>query len=191
MFDRESSTHTDPSGPGDLCPAGTMYSELMPVESRSRSLPRLDMEENEEEDGEYSNQLSSLSLSLSSSYSPIPLKKVTCHTYSLHDPRLGSSWSEQQADGGEMFKSNPLYHTCERPGSAHQGRTMYAELAQRPPPSGLPDDTYEQVPRKAIPGNTYESLEEMKNKSKHTWGKNVSQREMIRRVNVSEKIHPI
>lgn len=190
MFDRESSTHTDLSDPGDLHPAGTMYSELMPVESRSRSLPRLNMEEDEEQDGEYSNQLSSLSLTLSSSYSPIPLKKVTCHTYSLHDPRLGSR-SAQQADGGQMFKPNPLYQTCERPGSAHQGSTMYAELAQRPSASGLPDDTYEQIPRKAIPGNTYESLEEMKNKSKHTWGKNVSRREMIRRVNVSEKIHPI
>lgn len=185
MSDRDSSTNTDTSNPGDLCPPGITYSELTQVESRSRSLQRLNnnMEEEEEEEEEYSNWLSSPSFtssSSSSSYSPTPLKRVTCHTYSLHDPRLGSSWSEQQADGVEMSRSNPLYQTSEGPGgsSAQQGGCTYAEVPQRPTPAGLPDDTYEQIPGVDLPGNTYESLEEMKTKkSTSTWGKNVSQKE--------------
>lgn len=181
MSDRDSSTNTDTSNPGDLYPPGIMYSELIQVENRNRSLLRLKNNMEEEEEEEYSNRLSSPSFtssSSSSSYSPTPLKRVTCHTYSLHDPRLGSSRSEQQAD--EILRSNPLYQTAEGPGgrSAQQGGGTYAEVPQRPTPTGLPDDTYEQIPGVAVQGNTYESLEEMKTKkSTSTWGKNVSQKE--------------
>ncbi|KAM7014923.1 hematopoietic SH2 domain-containing protein homolog, partial [Tautogolabrus adspersus] len=104
-------THLDfTSYPGDLCPPGTTYSELTHVESRSRSLPRLNMEEEEEE--EYSNQLTS-----SSSSSPTPLKKTTCHTYSLHKPRErpSSTQSERQCDDEEMSRNNPLYQHSEGP----------------------------------------------------------------------------
>ncbi|KAI4830770.1 hypothetical protein KUCAC02_002383 [Chaenocephalus aceratus] len=111
----------------------------------------------------------------SESYSPTPLKKVTCHTYSLHSPRdspSASSMSEQQGGGLEMLKSNPLYQTSGGPGgdSAPQGDPMYAEVPQK-----VPDDTYEQIPGEAAiaQGNMYESLEELKTKkSKATWGKN-------------------
>ncbi|XP_044050043.1 SH2 domain-containing protein 7 [Siniperca chuatsi] len=182
MSDRDSFKTTDyPSYPGDLCPPRNTYSELTQLESRSKSLPKLNNmeEEEEEEEEEYSNQLSSPSFT--TSYSPTPLKKVTCHTYSLHDPRdslrPSSSRSEQQGDDVEMLRSNPLYQTSEGPGggSAQQGGGMYAEVPQRPVPAGLPDDTYELIPGEAaaVQGNTYESLEDMKTKkSKSTWGKN-------------------
>lgn len=140
------------------------------------------MEEEEEE--EYSNHLSSPSFTSSASHSPAPLKRVTCHTYSLHDPRDGSrpssSRSERQGDDVETSRSNPLYQASEGPGSAQHGGGMYAEVPQRPTPAGLPDNTYEQIPGEAaaIQGNTYESVEDMKTKkTKSTWGKNVSETE--------------
>ncbi|XP_059209584.1 SH2 domain-containing protein 7 [Centropristis striata] len=181
VSDRDS-FNSDMSYPGDLCAAGTTYSELTLVENRSRSLPRLnnismdDQEDQEDvEEDEYSNRLTA---SFTASYSPVPLKKVTCHTYSLHDPRdsprPSSSQSEQPED--EMSRLNPLYQTSERPrGSpAQQGDNMYAEVPQRPPPAALPDNTYEQIPEApARTGNTYETLEDVKTKkSKTTWGKN-------------------
>ncbi|KAK9542208.1 hypothetical protein VZT92_000088 [Zoarces viviparus] len=95
-------------------------------------------------------------------------------TYSLPDPR-DSSRSEQQ--GVEVLQSNPLYQTSTGSGggSAQQGDVMYSKVPRRPTPAGLPDNTYEQVPGEgaAVQGNTYESLEDVKNKkSKSTWGKN-------------------
>lgn len=159
------------------------FSELTQVESRNRSSQRLNngMEEEEEEEEneeeKYSNQLRSSSFTSPSSYSTSPLKRVTCHTYSLHDPRLGSSWSEQQADSVELSESNPLYQSSEGPlgTSSRQEGSAYADILQRPSPVGLPDDTYEQIPVENAQGNTYESLEDVKTKkSKSTWGKNVS-----------------
>ncbi|XP_070687570.1 hematopoietic SH2 domain-containing protein homolog [Pempheris klunzingeri] len=156
----------------DTSPAGSTYFELMQVESRSRSLPSLDnnMEEEEEkeeeeEEEEYSNKLPTV-------------KRVTCLTYSLHDPRdslwPGSSRSEPQGDDVEMSRANPLYQTSEGPGGS---RVPRREVSQGPTPTGLPDDTYEQIPGEttatAAQGNTYESLEDVKTKkSKTTWGKN-------------------
>ncbi|XP_018548218.1 SH2 domain-containing protein 7-like [Lates calcarifer] len=177
MTDRDSFKTTDTSYPGDLCPPGTTYSELTQVENRSKSLPQLD--HNNVVEDEYSNQLSSPS----ASYAPAPLKRVTCHTYSLHEPgaqRPNASRSEQQSDDMELLRSNPLYHTSEGPGgsSTQQGDGMYAEVPQRSTPAGQPDDTYEQIPgdaaiAAAVQGNTYESLDDMKTKkSKSTWGKN-------------------
>lgn len=155
--------------PGDVCPPGIRFSEQ--VESRSRSLPRLNnnTEEEEEEEEEYSNQFSSLSFTPSTSYPPTPLKRVTCHTYSLHDPRLSSSRSDPQVDS--VSRANPLYQASEETGG-------YAEVPPGPTPAGLPDDTYEQIPEEAVQGNMYESLDDMKTKkSKSTWGKNVSETE--------------
>ncbi|XP_034744987.1 SH2 domain-containing protein 7 [Etheostoma cragini] len=181
---RSQSFNTAATGyPGNLCPPGTTYPELTQVESRSRSLPRLNNSNmEEEEDDEYSNQVGSPAFK--TSYSPSLLKRVTIHTYSLHDPRDGprpsSSESEQQGGDGDLLKSNPLYHTSDVPGgrSAQQGDGMYAEVPKRATPAGLPDDTYEQIPGEAVvvQGNTYESLEDVKTKkSKSTWGKNLSQ----------------
>lgn len=168
----------DTRTPGDVFPPGIRFSEQ--VESRSRSLPRLNnnTEEEEEEEEEYSNQFSSLSFTPSASYPPTPVKRVTCHTYSLHDPRLSSSRSEPQVDG--VSRSNPLYQASEETGGgpALQGGGTYAEVPQGPTPAGLPDDTYEQIPAEAVQGNMYESLDDMKTKkSKSTWGKNVSETE--------------
>uniref|UniRef100_A0A8C9Y3F0 SH2 domain-containing protein n=1 Tax=Sander lucioperca TaxID=283035 RepID=A0A8C9Y3F0_SANLU len=138
--------------PGDLCPPGLTYSELTQMESRSKSLPRLNNSNmEEEEDDEYSNQLDS--------------------------PRPSSSRSEQQGGDVEMLKSNPLYHTSDAPGgrSAQLGDGMYAEVPQIPTPAGMPDNTYEQIPGEAVvvQGNMYESLEDVKTKKpKSTWGKN-------------------
>lgn len=174
----DSFNSTDTSYPGDLCPPSITYSELTQVESRSRSLPRLN---HEEEEQEYSNRLSSPSFTLSSSYSPTPLKRLTCHTYSLQETRdtVRLSRSEQQSTEVEMLRSNPLYQASEGPAgsSAQQGGNMYAEVPPRPAHDGGSDDTYEQIPAEATAeqGNTYESLEDLKTKkSKSTWGKNVS-----------------
>nr|XP_046252921.1 SH2 domain-containing protein 7 [Scatophagus argus] len=187
---------TDTSRPGDLW---ITHSEPTQVEARSKSLPRLnnmeeheeaeaeaeevveveeeeEEQEEEEEEEEYSNRLSSPSFTSSTSCAPAPMKRVTCHTYSLHDPRdMSSSRSEQQAEDVEMSRSNPLYQAPEGPGrsAAPQGGATYAEVPQRPKPAGLVDDTYELIPTQAVQGNTYESLEDMKTKkSKSTWGKN-------------------
>ncbi|KAG7242768.1 hypothetical protein INR49_020143 [Caranx melampygus] len=179
MMDRDSFNSTDTSYPGDLCPSSATYSELTHVESRSKSLPQLDNEHMEED--EYSNQISSPPLTTSASHSPTPLKSVTCHTYSLHDPRAqrpSTSRSDQQSDDLELVRSNPLYQESAEPDgtSAQQGDSMYAEVPQTPTPAGLPDNTYEQIPGEAaaaIQGNMYESLDDMKTKkSKSTWGKN-------------------
>ncbi|XP_042343090.1 SH2 domain-containing protein 7-like, partial [Plectropomus leopardus] len=167
---------TDPGSP-----AGTTSPSQL--ESRSTSLPRLhhrnteeeeeQEEQQEQEEQEYSNRLSSASFS--TSHSPPALKRVTCHTYSLHDPRDASS-SQQQDDDVELSRSNPLYEASEGLlGSPVQQRdVMYAEVSQRPPPTGPSDDTYEQIPGEvAVQANTYESLEDVKTKkSKSTWGKN-------------------
>lgn len=171
-------SNAEMSRPGDLV---CNFPESAQVEGRGRSSQRLsnDMEEEEEQsdEQEYSNQLRS---SPCTSYPAFPLRRVTCHTYSLHEPKLGSSWSEQQADTMEVSQSNPLYQTSQVPmgTSSQQEGEAYANVLRRPSPVGLPDDTYEQIPVENIQGNTYESLEAVKTrKSKSTRGKNVSGRD--------------
>ncbi|KAK2919865.1 hypothetical protein Q8A73_002069 [Channa argus] len=158
-------------------------SELTQVESRSKSLPQMDNDSIVVVEEEYSNQLPSFTTSTSPSLSHP--KRVTCHTYSFHNPRaqsLSSFSSEQQSDL-EMLRSNPLYQTSEEPGrsSAQQVDGMYAEVPRSSTPAGLPENTYEQIPGEAaasVQGNTYESLDDMKiKKSKSTWGKSVSQKQ--------------
>ncbi|XP_071760554.1 uncharacterized protein sh2d7 [Centroberyx gerrardi] len=161
----------DTSHHGDLnhsVAPGPTYSVLTRGENRSKSLPRLDKSMEEE----YSNQLGT------PAHSPATPKRVTCHTYSLHDPRDSARYSrsELQADMQELLKSNPLYQASAGPG-AGSADGEYAELSEGPtPPSRrLPDDTYEQIPGESttVQGNTYETLEDMKTKkSKSTWGKN-------------------
>ncbi|XP_034437262.1 bromodomain-containing protein DDB_G0278469-like [Hippoglossus hippoglossus] len=154
-------------------PAGNTSSER-----RSKSLPQLEsrseqeeeeeeeqeeeqeeQEEGEEEEEQYSNHLTS-----TLSYSPTPVKRVTCPTYSLHDPG---------AQRPSPSRPRPLYQASEG-----QTDVTYAQVAERPTPSSLPDDTYEQIPREAVRpstvhSNTYESLDDMKTKkSKSSWGKN-------------------
>jgi len=160
---------TDTNYPGGLSPSGVMYSELNHVESRSKSLPKLDNSDMEEE--LYSKKSSSPSSTAST-----PQKRVTCQTYSLHAPSegLNSSRSEQPINNQDLLKSNPLYQSSETPGgsSALQLDGMYAEVPQGPMPAGLSEETYEQIP---VQSNTYESLEDLKTKkSKSTWGTNVS-----------------
>lgn len=171
-------SNTEMSRPSDLI---RNFPEAAQVEGRGGSSQRVsnDMEEEEEQcdEQEYSNQPRSSSCT---SYPAFPLRRVTCHTYSLHEPRLSSSWSEQQADTMEVSQSNPLYQTCQGPlgTSSQQEGGAYANVLQRPSPVGLPDDTYEQIPVENIQGNMYESLEAVKTrKSKSTRGKNVSGRD--------------
>lgn len=154
------------------------FPECAQVEGRGRSLQRqsndLEEEEEQSDEEEYSNQLRSSSCISTPTF---PLRRVTCHTYSLHQPRQVSSWSEQQVDTMEVSQSNPLYQTSMETSSKQEGGA-YAHLLRRPSPVGLPDDTYEQIPVENNQGNTYESLEAVKSrKSKSTRGKNVSSRE--------------
>lgn len=174
----------------DLCSGAEMsragetvhnFPECAQVEGRGRSLQRHsdDMEEEEEQsdEEEYSNQLRSSSCASTPTF---PLRRITCHTYSLHQPRQVGSWSEQheqQDDTMEVSQSNPLYQTSMETSSKQEGGA-YANLLRRPSPVGLPDDTYEQIPVENIQSNTYESLEAVKTrKSKSTRGKNVRSRE--------------
>uniref|UniRef100_A0A7N6AP11 SH2 domain-containing protein n=1 Tax=Anabas testudineus TaxID=64144 RepID=A0A7N6AP11_ANATE len=156
---------------------GTVSVDTTSLQSKSKSLPQLDNNMVEEE---YSNHLSSPSFTTSTSHSPIPVKRVTCHTYSLHHRARRasrSSSSEKLSDDSEILRSNPLYQTSEDPenSSDQQEDGMYAVVPQSSTPASLSDDTYELIPGVSTPtvqGNTYESLEEMKTKTpKSTWGK--------------------
>nr|XP_019964873.1 PREDICTED: SH2 domain-containing protein 7-like [Paralichthys olivaceus] len=106
-----------------------------------------------------------------SSNPPSPLKKVTCHTYSLHDPGA-------QRPSSSTLRPTPFHQAPEGPteSSAGQRDVLYAEVAERPKHTGLPEDTYEQIPGDAATNrqsNTYESLDDMKSKKhRFTWGKN-------------------
>lgn len=173
MSNKDSVDATDTMYPGDLFP-GITTSQSTQVESRSKSLPQLDNNTTEEE---YSNQLSSLSLT-----SPVPGKRVTCQTYSLHAPHESVIRSEEHNDDQEISRSNPLYQTSEGSESRSTQRRddMYAEVPPVTTPARLRDDTYEQIPGEAaaVQGNTYETLDDMKTKkSKSTWSKSVSLKE--------------
>lgn len=144
---------SDSSHPDDPCPV-----ELMQAESISQPLIKLSSREEEEEYSNYINPSTpSSSSSLTSSSS---LKKVTCHTYSLHEPSTSDL---------EVLKSNPLYQVS-LPTSA-----TYTEVPETMTPAG-PEDTYEQIQGSGatMQGNTYESLEDISKKPKSTWGKKVS-----------------
>ncbi|KAM3625221.1 uncharacterized protein V6R79_008962 [Siganus canaliculatus] len=159
----------------DLGPLAATDSMLMQTEGRSKSLHRLPNNNTEEE---RSSQSDSPPFTSAASYSPTPLKKVTCVTYSLHEPRDGLKLSRFSLDGQssdvELLRANPLYQESERSGSqsVQYGEGMYAEVSQRPTPAGLPAETYEEIP--GIQGNTYESLSDIKEsqKPKSTWAKN-------------------
>ncbi|KAM4596300.1 uncharacterized protein sh2d7 [Fundulus diaphanus] len=171
---------TDSSNSAHLHAESVSYAELNQVEGRSQSLPYLgskneeeeeeEEEEDEDEEEKCSDQFNSLSVSAP--------KKVTCHTYSLHAPSHGSahrnSGSEPENGGPHQLRSNPLYQSSHAAagGPAQQGESMYAEVPQAP--LRTTDDTYEQIPGDgAVQGNTYESVEDLKNKKpRSTWGKN-------------------
>lgn len=159
------------------------YTELSQMESRSKSLPQLD---NSTVEDEYSNQLSSAPFTTSPSNSPSLGRRVTCHTYSLHDPRaprLSDCSPDPQNDDSEGLMSNPLYQTSEEPGrsSDRQVDGMYAEVSQSSKSAGQPDNTYELVAGESastVQSNTYESLADIKPKTvKSTWGKSVSKKQ--------------
>ncbi|XP_076011691.1 uncharacterized protein sh2d7 [Genypterus blacodes] len=166
----DTSHHLDMSTMGVL---GLLFSKLTQGESRSKSLPILDNNIQEEDTNQISNPQA---------------KRVTCQTYSIHKSRDGeqrnNSRHEQQADMCEMSKPNPLYHAAEGHCSVRQEHYMYSEVTQGPtPPSRrLPDNTYEQIPGEGveIQGNTYETLEDFKTKkSKSTWGKANMKRKIL------------
>ncbi|XP_014831608.1 PREDICTED: SH2 domain-containing protein 7-like [Poecilia mexicana] len=166
--------------PTDSNNSSEFYKEMVPVadlsqvESRSQSLPYLgnnnDDEEKEEEE-KYSNKFNSLSVTASA-----PPKKVTCLTYSYHTPGVtqSSSGSEPENGSQDQLRPNPLYQSSEAAAGspAQQADSMYAEVPEGP--TRTADDTYEQIPRDgAGHSNTYESVEDVKNKKpKSTWGKN-------------------
>ncbi|XP_077374542.1 uncharacterized protein sh2d7 [Festucalex cinctus] len=172
ITNRISQINTDTNYPG----AHVAHSHQIPVGGRSKSVPMLNNSKPDQQQETDSNQYNDLT-----SQSRTPAKRVTCHTYSLHDPkeslRLSSQWSKEQRDDLELFRSNPLYQTSERPewSSDPLSATMYAEIQQKQAIVTFPDSTYEQVPGKSTDnqGNTYESLDELKTKMpKSTWGKN-------------------
>ncbi|XP_054876986.1 SH2 domain-containing protein 7-like [Poeciliopsis prolifica] len=161
--------------PTDSNNSSHLYKEMLPgadlsqVESRSQSLPYLGNDDDKEE--KYSNKFNSLSVT-----APAPSKKVTCLTYSSHTPGVTQSSSGSEPENGSLdqLRPNPLYQSSEAAagGPAQQAGSMYAEVSDGPTRS--PDDTYEQIPGDgAGHSNTYESVEDVKNKKpKSTWGKN-------------------
>ncbi|KAM9826351.1 uncharacterized protein sh2d7 isoform 1-T1 [Syngnathus typhle] len=149
------------------------HSQQTPVGSRSKSVPMLNRNKPDQQEEPYSNQFDSQSFTVSASQSHATAKRVTCHTYSLHDPTV----SLRQRDDLELLSANPLYYTSERPewSSGSLRATMYAEIQQEPAIVTFPNANYEQVPGKSTEnqGNTYESFDDIKTKqSKSTWGKN-------------------
>ncbi|XP_021163300.2 SH2 domain-containing protein 7 [Fundulus heteroclitus] len=172
-------SHRDPTdNPAHLHAESVSYAELSQVEGRSQSLPYLGSKNEEEEDEEEkcSERFNGLSVSAP--------KKVTCHTYSLHAPPHGSAHrsSGSEPENPPQLTSNPLYQSSDAAagGPAQQGENMYAEVPQAPQRTA--DDTYEQIPGDgAVQGNTYESVEDLKNKKpRSTWGKNNKKWKMFR-----------
>uniref|UniRef100_A0A3P9NX24 SH2 domain-containing protein 7-like n=1 Tax=Poecilia reticulata TaxID=8081 RepID=A0A3P9NX24_POERE len=173
--DRDSFHPTDSNNSSEFYKDIVPVADLSQVESRSRSLPYLgnddEEEEEEEEEEKYSNKLNSLSVTASA-----PPKKVTCLTYSYHTPGVPQSsfGSEPENGSQDRLRPNPLYQSSEAAAGspAQRADSMYAEVPEGP--TRTADDTYEQIPRDgAAHGNTYESVEDVKNKKpKSTWGKN-------------------
>lgn len=176
---RDSFHPTDSNNSGDFYKEIVSLADLHQVENRSQSLPHLGnhnvegKEEEEEEEEKYSNRFNSLSVA-----APTQPKRTTCQTYSLHVPPQGlmqrSSGSEPENGSQDQLRSNPLYQSSEAAaGSQTQvGENMYAEVPQGR--TETTDDTYEQIPGDgAAQGDTYESVEDVKNKKpKSTFGKN-------------------
>uniref|UniRef100_A0AAZ3PKQ7 SH2 domain-containing protein n=1 Tax=Oncorhynchus tshawytscha TaxID=74940 RepID=A0AAZ3PKQ7_ONCTS len=151
---------------------GVMYSELTLPDGRSRSLPRLDDATEEEEEG-YSDRIT-IPCFPNTSHFPNPPKRVTCHAYSLQDPRESP---RPQINGGpqslDQLSTNPLYQASvglgegrdtpwkvpqkQREGdrgrspqdqTTQQEESMYAEVPEGPSPPRhlITDNTYEQIP---------------------------------------------
>ena len=160
---------TDRSYNDDLTPNTTNreYSGRSPVENRSMSLQRLDRDTGEE---------IPIVTPLTSN-SPVPLKTVTCLTYSLHSPgMLPHSLIDHQTDHHDVLRPNPLYQASEELDEtpAQDKDNLYTEVSERhslPTPCS-DDNPYELI--EASQGNLYEKLEDMKSKnSKSTIGKTV------------------
>lgn len=162
-------TNSDQRDLESLYPEGTgrEFPEVGQVDNMSRPSGRLNSNVDEDE-----------SSSPPLTYSPSRPKKITCPTYSLHEPEPSSSGSNPGAEDAEVFRSNPLYHTTEgsEVWSTQQESVMYSEVPQRSTSTSRINNTYEQVPKEPDQVNMYESVEEMKAKKKSTWGKNVSER---------------
>lgn len=143
------------------------FFEQRQVDNKSRSLGRPNDNADDESSGAPTHALP-------------PLMKVSCHTYSLHDPEASSSASNL-TEGAEMFRSNPLYQTCEGPemGSVQEDSVTYSEVPQRSTSTRRIDNPYESIPKDPVEGNTYESVEEMKTKKKSTSSKSVSERRTL------------
>ncbi|XP_015252198.1 PREDICTED: SH2 domain-containing protein 7-like [Cyprinodon variegatus] len=178
---RDALLPTDSKDSDNFHKADVSCAELNQVESRSQSLPYLgnyedegeEEEEEEEEVDKHSTHFKSLSITTS-----LPPKKVTCQTYSLHSPSQATSHQSSRSDSEngsqDQLRSNPLYQSSDPivGAAGQQGDNMYAEVSQGP--KMMTDDTYEQIPGDTTShSNTYESVEDMKNKKpKSSWGKN-------------------
>uniref|UniRef100_A0A3Q2D000 SH2 domain-containing protein 7-like n=2 Tax=Cyprinodon variegatus TaxID=28743 RepID=A0A3Q2D000_CYPVA len=179
---RDALLPTDSKDSDNFHKADVSCAELNQVESRSQSLPYL-----EEEVDKHSTHFKSLSITTS-----LPPKKVTCQTYSLHSPSQATSHQSSRSDSEngsqDQLRSNPLYQSSDPivGAAGQQGDNMYAEVSQGP--KMMTDDTYEQIPGDTTShSNTYESVEDMKNKKpKSSWGKNVRMKRAKRVANILE-----
>ncbi|XP_074488979.1 uncharacterized protein LOC141766223 [Sebastes fasciatus] len=149
---QDQSRCSPPSGPESV------YSELGLLDSKSRSLPRLD----NSSDGEQSYRLSAPPHT-PPRLSPKPVRQKTERTESCF-PASSSHSLEHMSDSG-------VYHLAGRPGSPHTtaSGTRYAEV-----PNEV-DNTYELLPgHDDTPepnSNTYEPLEDLRPKHTHSsWG---------------------
>lgn len=159
-----SSYNTDRSSNGDL--THNTNHEYSSVGNRSTSLPKLDRGTGEETPIE--TQLTSNSQK--------PLKKFTCHTYSLHSPRVAVE-QQSKVDHHDILKLNPLYQACEWVDEtpAWHKVNLYTEVPEGDflPTHGSNENPYELIEASpGIKGNHDETLEDKTNRnSKPTVGK--------------------
>ncbi|XP_071391251.1 SH2 domain-containing protein 7-like [Centroberyx affinis] len=163
--------------------SGTVYSELSILDSKSRSLPLLDNNSDEER----SYRLSAASLT-PPRLSPRPVRQAASHGPPAEKK---DTYSQPTSSHSLDYLCNsPIYALAGRPGnpltaietrsfpSEQNNESMYAEVPIEATPVCFPlGNTYEQIPghgeaaKPKFDSNTYESLEDLR--PKHTlpsWG---------------------
>lgn len=169
---------------------GPVYSEINLLDCRSKSLPLLD---NNSEDEEHSYYRLSASSFTPPRLSPNPPRQATRHTAPLLEQEEDPSRGPTSTSGYSLDQLCPVYHLAGRASphhlaeetgskaSAQENDYTYAEVpSETLPRRFLLDNTYEQIPEQGLLGgatrplennNTYETLDVLK--PRHTfssWG---------------------
>ncbi|XP_042352254.1 SH2 domain-containing protein 7-like isoform X2 [Plectropomus leopardus] len=168
----QNSRCSPPSGPESV------YSELSLLDTKSRSLPRLD----NSSDAEQSYRLSAPPHT-PPRLSPKPVRETTYFGQQLE--KTDSSSRASSSHSMEHMSDGAVYHLAGKPGSPHttsshtrssapeqHSDSVYAEVPDEAVISRFPhDNTYELIPCHEDAANTYEPLEDIRPKHHHSsWG---------------------